>query len=180
MSRITLTLEYPWESIRSFRERYIRTVEGPKIDVLSLKKAELNSNKITVNSRVVSFDHDLLKSEIGSKSIIFFHGVNDNGADGFVKNIRSEDEEIDIYYYDSNPTIGLKGYSNGDIKIPTFGMEYEELFNILEESGVINRVSVFSFIILNKGAFYELSGDKRRTMDEVLEIMAIQLKNAEK
>ena len=88
MGVISLTLEIPWESVRTFNKQFIRTAEGPRIDILSLKKAELNSNKISIKSKQISFDEDLLKSPFHLKSTIYFKGVNNSGADGFVKNIR--------------------------------------------------------------------------------------------
>lgn len=168
---ITLTLDFPWESIRTYTERHVKTKEGPRIDVISLSKALLNSpKKISIDNHIVKFDEDLLRNGITINSpIIYFQGVNFDGADGFVKNVKYHEEQIEIYYYDSNPVIGLKSYSYGEIKIPTFGMDFNELFNILEETSVIRRISVFSFLILNKDAFYKLSGCKRLSFAEALE-----------
>jgi hypothetical protein len=171
VDKIFLTLEIPWESIRLFEKRYIQTLEGPKIDVLSLKKATLNSSKINIDGNKVTFEKDLLKDGLSINSaVIFFQGVNNLGADGFVEKVRSNDEEIDVYIYDSNPNTEFKGQiRNGKVKIPTFGMGFEELFSILEQSNVISRVSVYSFLITNKESFYSLIGEKRLNFEDVIQ-----------
>ena len=171
----TLTIEIPWEHVRSFEGRHLKTVEGPKLDVINLAKAQLNLNNIVVTGNKVEFESTLLgedwEEKLNSDSIIYFRSVNKKGADGYVKNIDNEKEEMTVYFFDCQPYKGLGnfGIKNGEITIPMFGLELDPLLNLLEESGVIQRISVHAFFVTNKESFYRLHGEKQATIDDFID-----------
>lgn len=163
------TLKYDWNEIRNFTERYIPTLEGVKIEIISLKKAEINSKNIEISGTKIKFDNNLLKTKrIGN--ILYFEKVNNLGADGFVKSIDVENEVITFDFFDSrSPIYPVKVVTKGIHTMPTFGYSFEDLFTLLENSNVILRISIYAFLVIDKDSFYRLLNLKSMTLDEFIE-----------
>ena len=161
----TITLPFNWIDHQN-QERYVTSLEGITVDLLTLTKVDLN-NKLDYDGNVIRFKSEqvvkrnslLSVSEFLQDNPLRLSGVGIFKSHCVIKGFNDKEEVLDGRFTDN--FFGANVVKN--ISLKTFGYSPIEIIKLIESTGVIKRACRNAFIVLNKELFYKWMGEEFMT-----------------
>ena len=169
METITLELTCIWNEIRKHRERTIHTVQGVRLDPVNLKQVIQENKECSLLDNRLTFPITLLPKPIENyqNTILYLRRKNWKISSGYVW--KTDNNIIYINFFDAHPIIGFQvAHHRFHFEVSDYGIGYEGFFDLLEKLLIIERVTVFAFIVINDEALFNLIGRKKQTIEDVM------------
>jgi hypothetical protein len=168
----SLTLPFNWSEAKESPLRYVTTIEGVIVDLLTLTKVDLN-DKLKYEGNLIYFEDKQVVKGNSSLSVIDYlkdnplrlSGVGPYKSHCTIVNYDQVKEILTVKFTDNLYSTNLVKEKN----LRTFGYSKEELLNLIESTGVIKRACLTTFVVINREPFYSWLGDEFMTENLFIE-----------
>lgn len=158
----TITLPFDWSEARKSPDRYVYSLEGIKVDLLTLAKVDLNK-KLDHDGRQIHFKEEQVVKGESSMSLddylkskpLRLIGVGNYKSHCVIHRFHSKEELFDVSFTDNflNTNVVKK------TSLRTYGYSQDELLDLMESVGAIKRACKDAFIVISREGFYAWMGE---------------------
>lgn len=168
----TITLPFDWSEARNSPERYVYSLEGIKVDLLTLTKVDLNKQLDHDGCQIHFIEEQIagLKSPMKSEEFLKTNpfrliGVGIYKSHCTINGFNSETEMLSVTFTDN--FYGANAVKRTTLR--SFGYTQDKLLDLIESTGAIKRACRSAFIVINREAFYAWMGEEFMTGEMFIE-----------
>jgi hypothetical protein len=162
----TITLPFEWSDARNSPKRYVTSLEGVEVDLLTLTKVDLNKKLdhdgcfiYFKDEQVVKGNSKLSVDEFLKTNPLRIYGVGSYKSHCAIYGFNPHEELLSVSFTDN--VSGVNTVKKTTLK--TFGYTQEEILNLIESTGVIKRACLDAFIVVSREGFYSWMGEEFMT-----------------